>query len=76
MTDTYSITFEVAVDEEELESTIEHELTEVSNGEVTGKARADLEEVFEKAVQDINLTDTTAPAPVPLAVEEKLLKSE
>ena len=76
MTNKYTVTFVVAVDDEILQNTIEHELTEVSQGEVTGTARADLEEVFEKAVQDIYLGDDSAPAPVALAVEDQLYDSE
>lgn len=76
MADTYTITFEVTVDEESLQNTIKHDLTEVSNGEATGRARADLEEVFENAIEDVTMTDATAPAPIPLAVEEKILTQE
>lgn len=71
---TGTITLDVDLDKEALYEAIEHDLTDVENGEIKGSASADVEKIVEKSINDISLVESNLPTPVAIAISNSIYR--
>lgn len=70
-----SVTLGVEVDEEALQDLVDLDLTTYANGEISGTASVDIEEIMAQAVGDVELIESSVPSPIAIAIVNSIRKS-
>lgn len=68
----HTITFEIDVDEEQLNKLVEPDFTGMKNGELVGDATIDAEKIRTEVINGITLVESTAPDAVALTIDSQL----
>ena len=68
----HTITFEIDVDEEQLNKLVEPDFTGMKNGELVGNATIDAEKIRTEVINGITLAESTAPDAVALTIDSQL----
>ena len=68
----HTITFEIDVDEEQLNKLVEPDFTGMKNGELVGDATIDAEKIRTEVINGITLAESTAPDAVALTIDSQL----
>jgi len=68
----HTITFEVDVDEEQLNKLVEPDFTGIKNGELVGDATIDAGKIRTEVINGISLAESTAPDAVAIALDSQL----
>ena len=68
----HTITFEIDVDEEQLNKLVEPDFTGMKNGELVCNATIDAEKIRTEVINGITLVESTAPDAVALTIDSQL----